>query len=265
MSQYDHREQHRQRTDIDTPVRLRYFYGMLLDKYHFELEQEYFNDKRWLLNRLVTGPGVVCGLDVQLYSDGKSIVVLPGLAIDRCGREMVVARPSDPVALPIHLSQGDDYKDEDERGHEYRRDRQHRHHCEDEYAHVALCYHECASDPVPVVAGGCDEEGLCAPSTVRELYEIKIRDGKAPERKSSFPDVIEGRRINHAAVVEFVTRGCRKLPDDCCIPLADVRLREAGEESRPEDIDITIRPIVYTNRLLFYLLQSLVMEDINGY
>ena len=89
-----------QRTDLKTPVRNRYFYGKLLDVFHFEMEQTYFNSKRWLLNRHVTGPGVVCGLDVELTPDRKCIVVLPGVAIDYCGREIIVTEPSRSVMLP---------------------------------------------------------------------------------------------------------------------------------------------------------------------
>jgi hypothetical protein len=44
--------------DLKVPVRNRYFYGKLLDVHQLEMEQEYFNAKRQLLNRLVTGPGV---------------------------------------------------------------------------------------------------------------------------------------------------------------------------------------------------------------
>jgi len=43
---------------VKTFVRNRYFYGKLLDVFHFELEQNYLNAKRWLLTRLVTGYGV---------------------------------------------------------------------------------------------------------------------------------------------------------------------------------------------------------------
>src|SRR5688500_4793888 len=86
--------------DLRVPVRNRYFYGKLLDVMHLEMEQTYFNSKRALINRLVIGPGVVCGLDVELSDDGKSVVVLPGVAIDRCGREIVVTKPSQPVELP---------------------------------------------------------------------------------------------------------------------------------------------------------------------
>jgi hypothetical protein len=50
------------------------------------------------------------------------------------------------------------------------------------------------------------------------------------------------------------------LPEDCCIPLANVLLRDTGQGWEPE-IDINCRPIVYTNRLLYDLLISLLKEE----
>jgi hypothetical protein len=279
MSQKSHHEHRQRHTDLLTPTRMRYTYGMLLDKFHFDLEQQYFNQKRWLLNRLVTGPGVVCGMDVQPTDHGKSIVVTPGLAIDRCGREIVIVEQSSPVVLPYHEPGGKQYsKQEDAAGqqqhsgqHEHsdqystHTEHYHQHHCEEEYAHVLLCYHECESDPVPVMAGNCETEEVCVPSTIREQYEIKIRDGKAPERRSSFTDIIEGGRINYGALVEYVIKGCRSLPDDCCIPLANVRMRKKGERYEPDDIDPNVRPIVFTNRMLYELIQSLIGSDTDNY
>src|SRR6266478_3901918 len=70
---------------LGTLTRNRYFYGKLLDACHLQLEQGYFNGKRWLLNRLALGSGVVCGLKLIPSVDGQGLQVLPGLAIDRLG------------------------------------------------------------------------------------------------------------------------------------------------------------------------------------
>src|SRR2546421_4529181 len=128
----EHAHHRTQSVDLKTPVRNRYFYGKLLDVFHFELEQNYFNTKRWLLNRLVSGFGVICGLDVQLGDDGKSITVLPGVAIDKWGREIIVPKPSDHVALPAAPAQ-EAYTGEQKVP-------------EDTFVHICLCFHECASD-----------------------------------------------------------------------------------------------------------------------
>jgi hypothetical protein len=244
--------------DLREPERNAFFYGKLLGVHQLELEQDYFNSKRWLLNRLVTGPGVVCGLDVQLTEDNSGIVVSAGLAIDRCGREIIVPKSSHPVQLPpmpSHDGGGPEQSYSKYSRHDY---------CEEEYAHVLICYHECKSDPVPAMAGDCETVAFCVADSIREKYKIEIREGYAPERKSAFPDVVEGRRINYPAIVEYVTRGCRALPDDCCIPLADIRLRSTGKGWEPE-VDINVRPIVYNNRLLFELIKSLVIEEEKEY
>jgi hypothetical protein len=65
-----------------------YFTGKLLSAGDLQAEQRYFNDKRSLINRMVLGWGIVCGLEVTL-EDG-CLVVAPGLALDCCGRELLV-------------------------------------------------------------------------------------------------------------------------------------------------------------------------------
>src|SRR5262245_1164242 len=92
----DHRAEGAGVTSFSRP---RYFYGQLLDVRHFESEQEYFKRKLWMLNRMVSGCGVVCGLDVEPGDDHHSVVVTAGLALDKCGREIVV--PHRSKAIPI--------------------------------------------------------------------------------------------------------------------------------------------------------------------
>jgi hypothetical protein len=249
-----------QHTGLEKPVRNRYFYGKLLDVLHFEMEQTYFNSKRWLLNRLITGPGVVCGLDVELTPNRQGVIVLPGMAIDRCGHEIIVTEPSQPVQLPEPPTYPHDTPEQGSQSRYQGSPQRRGDYCEEEYAHIVLCYHECESDPVPALAGACETVTLCAASSIREQYKVEVRAGYAPERVSNFPDVITGRRINYSAIVEYVTRPCRPLPDDCCIPLANVRLRDTGQGWEPE-IDINCRPIVYNNRLLYDLLVSLVRQE----
>lgn len=89
-----------------------YFHGKVLSARDLTLEQRYFNEKRWLLNRMVLGWGVVCGLDVAL--EGGALVVQPGLALDCCGHEILVCEPrtlkadaiAGPVAPPPHRNGG---------------------------------------------------------------------------------------------------------------------------------------------------------------
>ena len=67
--------------------RNRYFYGKLLTVRDFETEQRYHGLKRALVNRLVHGAGVVCGLGVTA-SDESTLVIESGMALDYQGREI---------------------------------------------------------------------------------------------------------------------------------------------------------------------------------
>src|SRR5688572_33500882 len=79
---------------LTTPSRNRYYYGKMLDSYHLELEQRYGNSKRWLINRLSLGQGVLCGLEVTASASGHEVSVSPGVAIDGYGREIIVPETS---------------------------------------------------------------------------------------------------------------------------------------------------------------------------
>lgn len=236
---------------FQTPVRNNYFFGKLLDVYHFQLETDYFNNKRSLLNRLVSGYGVVCGLDVQPGPDGQHIVVSPGFAIDKWGREILVPEKTAPIPIPDRLlprpknGQGD----ED---------------C-DPVVRVLLCYHECESDPMPVLAGDCGTVEECAPGTIRERYRIVIKEGAAPPIRLNcrIPDLFYGGKLDYEALVKHVSEGCSPPPADPCIPLANIRLsrRGPGHCCEPERIDIAVRPVVYTNDLIVEIILSLLAEQ----
>lgn len=272
--------------DLCSPVRNRYFYGKMLDVFHFELEQHYFNTKRWLLNRLVSGYGVICGLNVQLSSDNKSIIVMPGIAIDKCGHEIVVCQPSEPQLLPsppappspnpapgdasgkstpsektpgsgsanmapaIGTPQRGNGPSPGTDGWDCGK-----------FVHVSLCYQECPSDPVPAMGGDCDTQALCSPGAIRERYRIEVSDGKmSPARTTSrISDIIAGGLVNYAALANYVTSlDCQSACPDCCIPLANIRIPDAGQTYDPnQSIDISVRPICYTNDLLYEMILAM--------
>jgi len=88
--------------------RPRYVAGKLLTADDLELEQRYHIEKRWLLNRIFHGPGVVHGLEVSADTDGI-VSVAPGFALDGRGREIEVCETtelpvpgsSDPVSICV--------------------------------------------------------------------------------------------------------------------------------------------------------------------
>ena len=79
-------------------VRPNYFPGRLLTAEDLREEQEYHREKHRRHLQMLHGFGVVDGLDVDVASDGATIAIEPGLAIDRYGREIVL---DDLVVTPI--------------------------------------------------------------------------------------------------------------------------------------------------------------------
>jgi hypothetical protein len=70
-----------------------YFFGKLMTVRDFTNEQEYFNSKRRLGNRMLNGVGIVSGLNVFLV-DNKTFSLETGFALDYLGREIIVPEPS---------------------------------------------------------------------------------------------------------------------------------------------------------------------------
>lgn len=240
-------------TGLQTPVRNRYFYGKMMDVYHFDLETRYQNSKRRLLNRLISGYGVVCGLDVQWSDTPGQLVITPGVALDKAGYEIIVPEPSRPIPVSF-----DDAKEQQDCGDQ--KDNP----CE-RCVHVVICYHECLTDPVPVLTGECSSPEPCAPGAIRERYKIEVRPGCLDpcQIECRLPDVISNYRLNCEKLAEWVTRSCPPMPKDPCIPLANVRFRRDPQQSTwgPGTIEIGVRPIVYSNDLLFDMLVCLLKES----
>lgn len=99
-------EQEDYNCNIQQFQRNRYFYGKLLSVRDFETEQSYMNEKRHLLNRLVHGAGLICGLGaVTTGEDGGKITVTfeeSGVAVDNCGREIIVSAGSEKEVFIIN-------------------------------------------------------------------------------------------------------------------------------------------------------------------
>jgi hypothetical protein len=250
-------DRHAEGAAVKSFSRPRYFYGQLLDVRHFESEQEYFKRKLWMLNRMVSGYGVVCGLDVQVGDDDHSVVVQPGLALDKCGREIVVPCRSKPVQIdPVPLEDAE-HKDAGTSDYHQHDDEP----CEDDWVHLVICYHECKTDPEPVLAGGCDVTERCSPGAVREGYTLRLEPGRAPDISvdSRIPNLIKGNNVNYRALVEWVSASCDDRSGSC-ITLANIRRPSSDGTLEPADIDISVRPLVYGLDLLWELVLSLTHE-----
>ena len=258
-------------TEMCSPVRNRYYYGKLLDVFHFDLEQTYFNNKRWLLNRLISGYGVVCGLNVVLGPDGQSLVVTPGTAIDKCGREITVCEPSDPLPLPSPQAPSAVAQGNGPSGQNVLPNPNPAgpaiapppppptNDCSDTgvYKFVSICYHECLTDPSPALGGDCDVQAMCTPGSIRERYSLKLTDGKLcpASTTTSLPNVISNGTLNYQALASYVTNlPCCTPGTDCCIPLANIQIPVQSQVYTQNSFDISIRPLVYTADLLYELM-----------
>ena len=236
---------------LDTPTRNSYFHGQLLGVHNFELETDYGIAQRRLINRLVLGCGVVCGLDVRVDDDGERVRIGPGVAIDPAGAEIVVPERSrwvriDEETLRRAVEEAGDCRD-------------------DACVQVLLCYRECLADPADILAGDCDLPDPCAPSTLREQYRIVFRPGcaPAPDPTCHVPDVISGGHLDHEQLARWVTerRSCTRIPSDRCVLLANVAVEVGDGEDPPcrlRRVDIGVRPVLLSPVLLWQIILALV-------
>jgi len=236
---------------LATPARNNYFYGKLLNVSDFELEQNYFNRKRWLLNRLSLGAGVVCGLAVAPTLDGKSLRLGPGLAIDPLGREIIVPGESPPV---------DPRQPNDIWGRPVGQRI-------DDVGTVLLCLalHECETDAVPVLVGDCAAEPQCAPSVVRERFAIVVKEGKLdpvtptcglPGLFTPAPGQQDAANL-YPSLAQRVSQACPEVVGDPYVVLAQVNLPAANAAITAAMVDQSVRPVVFNNPLLFELVLCL--------
>lgn len=219
--------------------RTNFFYGLLMDAERFRKDHAFFNGKRWLLNRLTVGTGVVAGLDVRSDAGPPPRWTLDaGLAIDGAGREVVVTerrafdpfQPTDDRGQPAgpRLTTG--------------------------LVQVCLAYRETAVDPVPVLVPDCDHDGECAASTIREGAAIVVRAATAATdplscTMPSFP-VPPGTGL-HEVLAARLRQSSMALPADACVPIARIDLATSA-------IDLVAgRPLVYSNEVLYELIVCL--------
>src|SRR5687767_11304368 len=232
---------------LASPERNRYYYGKLLDAYHLELEQRYGNHKRWLLNRLSLGSGVLCGLDVQLSSDGRHVKVGAGVAIDGLGREIIVPVDSGPIDVrqptdDCGRPQGTPARAND-------------------VVTISICYMECEAEPAPAMVDACGDSNGCENGLVRERYRLIVARGVAPD-----PGLIDAEQCNRIFSdppdgVSRRTVVCDTLGGSCdvdtiCVPLAVIRFGDDGNVITPIE-QCQHRRMLYSNAMLLDLILCL--------
>jgi|GEM_PF-1084270 len=145
-----------------------YFYGKLLTVRDFETEQSYFNEKRHMLNRLLHGTGIVCGLQAE-RSGLRGISVAPGVAIDGDGQEIVAAKEQ----LRTDIREMDGYPEGGGAKTLY----------------LMLHYDERTIETVPALGGATSCDGGCEANRVQEGLRLSWTT-EAPEPEPVLPKVL---------------------------------------------------------------------------
>lgn len=227
-----------------SPARNRYYYSKLLDAEHLELEQAYGNIKRWMLNRLTLGSGVLCGLEVVLTGDKLKARVQSGVAIDGLGREIIVPMlsiavdPTQPTDSCGNAA-GDPVRSGD--------------------VTLYLCYLECQAEPATVMVSSCDDDRHCENGLIRERYRLRIGAGPSRPRGLSDKDCNRifggpGGIARRSALCEVIDATCAP-PEEICVPLATLTLDENGMITNVDQC--LSRRTVYSNAVLLELILCL--------
>ena len=145
-----------------------YFYGKLLTVNDFRMEQQYFVNKQRLANRLIHGEGVLCGLEVtQNKTTTTHLNISPGIALDFCGREIVLDKVYDydfPLNLPANAESP---------------------------AKIYIKYDFCGLDPATNILRASNCKDKCCYSTIEETYKFLLDAKEAAKVAASEPAVTE--------------------------------------------------------------------------
>ena len=152
--------------DFATDERLNYFTGQFLAERDFRAEQEYQIGKHRQHNRYLHGYGTVCGLKLVEHPNSdcrdRFVILEPGLALDCCGREIVVKEKVYIDLVKLFVAQNIDLNNikPEEQNHLL----------------FSLCYEECKTEFVPALYSecGCDEFG-CDANRIVEGFEVKLQ------------------------------------------------------------------------------------------
>ncbi len=244
--------------DIPYFERNNYYYGKLMTVRDFFQEQCYFNQKRWLINRMVGGWGVVCGLDVKRkpvdpndlskgYCNDK-VVVTPGLAIDCCGREILVCEEQTVALIPEECECYKEKKkpEQQEQG-------------EKELV-ICLEFYECKTEPINLPPIACDQKEKGEFNRIRDSFKIRVVPASEVDTddpcKHLCPFEDKSKAV-HEYLCEELKEGCCECPERPCLLLAEVTVTPSEDPHNPPTIEIdecSRRRIVYTNPLLYDLI-----------
>ena len=152
-----------------------YFFGKAVTVGDFKLEQQYGIGKSRLLNQLIHGTGILCGMQISdaRIADGKfTIEISEGAALDCCGN-LIVASKTDRVEVQGSLAEGPNY--------------------------LYIKFSECVRQPIMAAANASSCEEVCCYNRIRESFEI-FATGEAPNpTRPTFTGAV--KRSDEVAIV----------------------------------------------------------------
>jgi hypothetical protein len=191
--------------------RMRWFTGRFVTARDLTDEQRYLVHRRWLINRVLHGEGVLCGLRVVPHEREDcaptTVWIEPGIALDCCGRELIIScrlcvtwRPAaEPGCEPP----------------------------EREEKLLAIRYHEEPVDPQYALIDSCTTKVGKEATRIREGVEWKLAD--RDELRHCWPE--ERARIHDDC--DDDVKGCGGCIEPYCrcegwVPLAVLTRHEGG-------------------------------------
>lgn len=218
-----------------------YFHGKLMTARDMRAEQSYHRNQLRTLARHVAGRGVVCGLGVEVESDEEilEVTVSRGMAIDCCGRPVVVPH-TDTQEVNV---------------------------AGDSTVWLSLEYDDCVRETVPVPGSENACEDACEYNRVVETFTVakatEAPDARKPVRDVSFPekddfedpddpagteDAFREIAASYATDEEGEPRECDH-EDGSSVLLGKFERDDDGDWARADDDEGS--PRVYTNDLLY--------------
>ena len=219
--------------------RNRFFFGKMMDVAQFEKEQAYFRNQIALLTRLAIGTGVVSGLEVTADATTRgNVSIAPGVAIDSAGRFLMV-----PASVSVNPAQITDSTGNPQGSP-----------LTSGTTLLCLSYTEACADPVAVMGADCDAPGACAPSSIREGYQVLVSAAPKELPVQLNNPIANFRKLTPEqlqSTLAQIIAGVSPDAQSTCVPLARVTLPALTIDAASD------RPLVYNNPLLMQMILSL--------
>lgn len=181
--------------ECDAPQLARncYFTGKLLVERDFTDEQRYFLGKERRHNQALHGTGVACGLKVVQHPNpgcrNQYVLIEPGIAIDCCGREIVVQRQELFDVRAAFLAAWQEahgpQSAPDDAEHTMR---------------LCIAYAECGIEEIPVLFDNCDATA-CHPNRIADGWTLSGEIDPPPAADPPSAALTWERTVNVAQAV----------------------------------------------------------------